>query len=176
MLGAPKEYIDQTLREYVKKLKDEGKSIVSERYEEAIPQDKLFSNFVELELAFEKPAELLSFCFESMPSSVEIVEPEALAMASHDLTGLLCDLQARLHEVDMVYKTLNAKYAALNANATNVFFNFVKQVLAAGPKTHEELSKIVGVEEKELLPFLKEMMKNNAIRAEDGKFVLVLKA
>ncbi len=173
MLGAPKEYIDRTLRDYIAKIKGEGAQIVSEKYEEAIPQDKLFSNFAEIEILFDKPSQLLSFCFESMPSSIEILEPDALALASNDLTGFLCDLQARLHEADLIVKTLNAKNTTLNANATNVFFNFIKYALAAGSKSHEELANILGIGEKELLPFLKELLTNNKVKAEDGKYSLV---
>src|SRR3989344_1166139 len=84
MLGAPKEYIDKILRDYIAKIKNEGAKIVSERYEEAVQQDKLFSNFVEMEILFDKPSQLLSFCFESMPSSIEIIEPEALVLPSFE--------------------------------------------------------------------------------------------
>lgn len=173
MLGAPKEYIDKTLRDYIAKIKNEGAQIVAEKYEAAVPQDKLFSNFVEIEVLFDKPTQLLSFCFESMPSSIEIVEPDALALPGFELTGFLCDLQARLHEADMIVKTLNAKNTTLNTNLTNVFFNFIKFALSTGPKAHGELASILGVGEKELLPFLKELLTSNKIKAEDGKYLLV---
>ncbi len=172
MLGAPKEYIDKTLRDYVTKIKNEGAQIVNEKYEESLQQDKLFSNFVEIEILFDKPAQLLSFCFESMPSSIEIIEPDALALPGFELTGFLCDLQARLHEADMIVKTLNVKNSTLNSNSTNVFFNFIKFALSTGPKTHGELAGVVGVEEKALLPFLKELLTANKIKAENGKYLL----
>ena len=163
MLGAPKEYIERTLKDYIQKLKQEGAKITSEKYEEATPADKLFSTFAEIDINFNTPAQLLTFCFESMPSSIEILEPDAIALASNDLTDFLCDLQARLHEADMVVKTINARYSSLDVNATNIFYNFIKYALKTGPKTPKELSSILGISEKTVLPFLAELQRRNQV-------------
>ena len=120
MLGAPKEYIEKTLTDYIAKLKKDGIKIIKEEVEPAKKQNELFSTFVELDIEFEKLDDLMGFCFDSMPSSVEILEPEELKRTSTDLSNHLNDLQAKLHEVDMVVKTTRAQNAVLDKNAMNV--------------------------------------------------------
>lgn len=171
MLGAPKDYIEKTLRNYVQKLKNDGKAIIKEHYEEAAPQEGgMFATFCELELNFTKPKELITFCFESMPSSIEIIEPEALAISNHDLTNFLNDLQAHLHEADMIVKTLHAQQQHLDTNATHVFYNFITHILKNGPKTKDDLALIVGMPSKDLLPFLNQLIEKERIREENGTY------
>jgi len=172
MLGAPKGYIEKTLQEYMQKLKNEGARISAETYAEATAADKLFSTFVEFTITFDALHQLLTFCFESMPSSIEIFEPDALALPSNELTGFLCDLQARLHEADMIIKTSNAKYKSLDTNATNVFYNFIKYILKQGSKTPQELAGHLGLTEKEVLPFLAELQKREQVTFEDNLCIL----
>ena len=173
MLGAPKTYIEKTLQNYVQKLKKEGASISEETYAEATPTDKLFTTFAEFTIVFNNLNNLLTFCFESMPSSIEIIEPDALALPSNELTSFLCDLQARLHEADMVIKTINAKYKTLDTNATNVFYNFIKYLLQQGSKTPMELATLLGITEKEVLPFLAELQKKQQITFKDNSCVIL---
>ncbi len=173
MLGAPKGYIEKTLKDYVQKLKDEGANIREEVYAEATAADKLFTTFAEFTITFGALNELLTFCFESMPSSIEIIEPDALALPSSELTGFLCDLQARLHEADMIIKTANAKYKSLDVNATNVFYNFIKHALKQGSKTPQELALLLGITEKEVLPFLAELQKREQVKFENNTCMLV---
>ena len=95
MMGAPKEYIEKTLKDYIEKLKKDL-NIVKEDYEEAKEQGKMFSAFCELEIKFKDILELLDFCFEALPSSIEILSPENLSYKSNDFTDFLNDLQ--LHQ------------------------------------------------------------------------------
>ena len=92
MLGAPKEYIELTLKNYIEKLKKDGIKIIKETVEPAQKQNELFSTFVELDIEFEKMEELFGFCFDSMPSSVEILEPEELQITAGELSDHLNDL------------------------------------------------------------------------------------
>src|SRR3989338_5648551 len=164
ILGAPKEYIEQTLKEYVAKLKKEGVEIKKEKFEEAKPADKLFSTFAEIEAQFQDINDLLSFCFEALPSSVEIIEPLELKINAPQLTGFLNDLQARLHEADLIIKSTEAHNKILDLNATAVFNNFVTHLLKQGPKTEQELAEETGTTAKELKPFLKKLEQNNKIK------------
>lgn len=163
MLGAPKDYIEQTMKNYVAKLKKEGITITKEHYEEAQPADKLFSTFAELEITFKHLQELLSFCFAALPSSVEILEPATLTLSAPTLTGFLNDLQARLHDADMIIKSVRAQSKILDNNATAVFQNFIINLVKQQPQTKETLSTIVGVEQKELEPFLKKLIETKKI-------------
>lgn len=168
ILGTPKEYIEQTLKDYVAKLKKDGIHIKKEKFEEAKPADKLFTTFAEIEVQLKDMNELLSFCFEALPSSVEIIEPLELTIKAPQLTGFLNDLQARLHETDLIIKSIEAHGKILDTNATAVFNNFVTHLLKQGPKTEHELAEQTGTTAKELKPFLKKLEQNNKIKF-DGK-------
>lgn len=168
MLGGPKEYIEQTLRDYVQKLK-KNLEIINEDYEEAKPQGKMFSTFVELEVKFKDMLQLLDFCFEALPSSVEILSPNELNFKSNDLTDFLNDLQGRLHEADMVVKSVRAQNKILDRNATAVLQNFIKY-LSKEPKTAEEISPFIGLEPKEVKAFADNLVKKGVIQEQNGKY------
>lgn len=168
MLGGPKEYIETTLKEYITKLKKDI-NIITEVYEEAKPQGKLFSTFAELEIKFTDMLQLIDFCFEALPSSVEILGPEELQLKSNDLTDFLNDLQARLHEADMVVKSVRAQNKVLDFNATAVLQNFIKY-LVKEPKTPEEISPFIGLSPENVTAFADKLIEKGVIKKENGKY------
>lgn len=172
MLGAPKEYIEQTMKNYVTKIKQEGIQVKKENYADAQPSDKLFTTFAELEIEFKKLDELLAFCFEALPSSVEIVEPMKLDINAQELTGFLNDLQARLHEADMIIKTSRAQNKILDTNTTAVFHNFITHVLKQGRKTTEEIAQATGTTTKDIQPFLTKLEESKKIKKEGETYTI----
>lgn len=170
MMGAPKEYIEKTLTDYLEKLKKDGIKIKQEIVEKAKEQGELFSTFAELDIEFDKMEDLFGFCFDSMPSSVEILEPEELQVSANDFSNYLNDLQAKLHEVDMVVKTTRAQNAVLDKNAMNVFKNFIKYLCKDGMTT-AEMAKIVGIEERQLQKFVDILLKEEKIKKEGDKYI-----
>lgn len=175
MLGAPKEHIEQTLKEYVTKLKEEGKKVNSEIYTPAEQKGKFFSTFVEIELDFEKMEHVLDFCFDSMPSSIEIMSPEKLHFDSSLLTGFLNDFQAKIHQVDSLIKDTSAKQQLLDNNAVNILHNFVYHLLNESEKTIEQISKKIGISEKETKSFLQVMIEKGLIIENGNKYSLTPK-
>lgn len=175
MLGAPKEHIEKTMKDYVEKLKNDKLNIVSEIYNDAVPSQGLFSTFVELEIYFDNLADLLSFCFDSMPSSVEIISPETLAFPSSILSGFLNDLQARIHDNDMIVKTLRVRNKLVEDNSLTIFNNFIRYQLIQGAKSISELSGNLGVEPDKLRPFIDSLINTKKIKEEDNKFLLIKK-
>ncbi len=163
MLGAPKMHVESTLKNYVKKLKEDELEILNEHYEEAKQQEKLFSAFAELDIKFKSLSHLLDFCLDAMPSSIEIIEPEELKLPSRDFTNFLNDFQARLHEVDMLIKSAAAQKRVLDTNAVNIFNNFILYILKQGPKKIGEISTLLGINEGGLKPFLKKLIENNTV-------------
>src|SRR3989344_1311774 len=88
VLGKPKEHIENTLREYVKNIKASQKYKVKvEDFAPAKQQEKqeLWAAFVELELETETMANLLNFCFDFMPSVIEIIEPREIVVQDVEL-------------------------------------------------------------------------------------------
>ncbi|MEM4254293.1 MAG: hypothetical protein QXR48_02825 [Candidatus Woesearchaeota archaeon] len=171
MLGAPKEHIEKTMRDYVEKLKKE-QTILKSDIAEAVPEQegKVFGTHAELEIKFKDLAELLDFCFESMPSSVEVVEPGELSIPLNKLNGFLNDLQARLHEADAIIKAGKIKQQILDANATNVFRRFLIAMVEHGHKTASEMSHYVGVHPAKLEPFLNKLVEEKKLKKEGDTY------
>ena len=57
---------------------------------------------------------LIGFCFDFMPSSIEILEPNNLSMEIQEIGDLLNDLLARLHKYDMALKSIRAQNIILS--------------------------------------------------------------
>jgi len=171
MLGAPKEHIEKTLKDYVEKLKqDKEMKILKEELAPAKEQKKLFSTFAELEILFSNSQKLVDFCFDAMPSSVEIIRPEKIIVDSSSFTDTLNDMQAKLHNNDMIIKTLRAKSALLDKNAKAVLRNFIYFLIKDEPRPIEYLSEEMGIGAKQLRPFLDELIKAGNIAEKEGKY------
>ncbi len=171
MLGGPKEHIDSTMKKYVQKLKaDKDLKISREEIAESTPQGKLFSAFAELDIWFNSPVKLIDFCFDSMPSSVEIIEPDKINFSAGLLSDTLNDLQAKIHRNDMIIKTLRAKNLLLDRNGKNVLKNFVVYQVKEGDKSLDELARNLGMQPEGLKPFLDEMVSESKISEKEGKY------
>ncbi|MEK6822681.1 MAG: hypothetical protein AABY13_02535 [Nanoarchaeota archaeon] len=171
MLGSPKEHLMKTLQDYINALKErKDLTVLSQDIAEAAERDKLFSTFTELEINFKSVEKLLDFCFESMPSSVEIIEPDELILHAGAFSDLLNDLQARLHQVDMSMKQLSAQSAIIDKNAMGVLHNFIKFLTKEGGKTSEELAPTVGIKKAQLEVFLESMVEMGHMTLRDGKY------
>lgn len=170
MVGTPKEYLQETVKSYVDDLKENGLVIEKEVYAEPEDKGQLFSTFMELDIRFKDFEELLSFCFDSMPSSVEIIEPEHVEVDLKVLTDFLNDLQSKLHQIDMLVKTTRAQKEILDRNALTVFQNFIAFILKQNPLALAELSKPMGVAEKDLKPFLDRMIEQGKIKEANGVY------
>ncbi|MFH0752375.1 MAG: hypothetical protein V1914_02130 [archaeon] len=112
VLGSPKEHVEETIKQVIKKLEEEKniKLISQKTYETEQQEDsKLWSTFSEIEFQSENIKKLMDLCFDYMPSSVEIIEPAGMELDSSDVAELLNDLLAKLHRYDMVLKNLHAQ-------------------------------------------------------------------
>ena len=173
VLGKPKEHVENAIREYVEHIKQDSELVIlSEDYSEIKEQGKLWSKFVELDLVVKGTLKLISFCFEYMPSSLEILKPEHLIMTNPELSNFLNDLQARLHGVDMIVKQLKAENDFLRQNMNAVLHNVILICLKVSKLTLEQLSQVTGVERKELEIFLEKLLKENKIKKENDLYCL----
>lgn len=174
VLGKPKEHVENSLKEYIEHIKEDSELVIlNEDYSGIKEQGKLWSKFVELELVIKGTAKLISFCFEYMPSSMEVVKPEHLIMTNPELSNFLNDLQARLHSVDMAVKNLKAENDFLKHNMNAVLHNAIMICLKVSKLSLEQLSHITGVDKKELEIFVDKMIKENKIRKENDMYSLV---
>ena len=171
VLGKPKEHVENALKEYIEHIKQDSELVIlNEEYSEINEQGKLWSKFVELDLVIKGTKKLISFCFEYMPSSIEVVKPEHLVMTNPELSNFLNDLQARLHSVDMVVKQMKAENDFLRLNMNAIISNAVIITLKISSLSLEQLSKVTGIHQKELQTFLEKLIKDNKVKKENDVY------
>lgn len=173
VLGKPKEHVEDSIKQYVDHIKQDSELVVlNEDYSEVKEQGKLWSKFVELDLVIKGTSKLISFCFEYMPSSLEVIKPERFALTNAELSNFLNDLQARLHNVDMIVKQLKAESDFLKHNMNAVLHNAILVCLKVSKLNLEQLSQVTGVDKKELESFVEKLIKENKIKKEDKLYTL----
>lgn len=169
ILGKPKEHVEETLKGYVRDIKKDGDLVVlKEDYAEATEQGNLWAEFVELDLVVKGLPKLISFCFEYMPSSIEIMKPEEFRLLNSEMAGFLNDLQGRLHNVDMLAKQLKFQNDFLRRNMNAMLHNIVMITLKGRSLGVEQLAAATGTDRGELDKFIERMIKENKIKREDG--------
>ena len=174
MLGNPKEHLLETIKAYVEKLKQEKDlTVISEHYEEPVEKDDLFSTFVEIEIKFKKLEKLMWFCYDYMPASVEVVEPEETVYTANEITSFSNEILTKLHTLDMLYKKLKVENEILKKNTIVLVKNFIKIELSNGSKTGEELEQNLGVPRQQLEFFLEQLMQEGKVRRSDDKYSIL---
>lgn len=112
ILGSPKEHVENTMQLVADKVK-EGFSLLSCEIYDAEEINGLWSSFADVEVNFKDIDQLIMFCFDFLPSSVEIIEPMNFNVKCTEMSNLINDLLARLHKYDMVVKQLNMENTIL---------------------------------------------------------------
>ncbi len=130
IVGAPVEHVKETMEKVsnlIKENKDYDiiKKETSEPKENEFPHPskkdekvKVFSTFTEFEISFKNYDALTNFCFEFMPSSVEVLEPMELKIDAQEVNNTLNDILARLHhqsKIIMEYSALKKRIQAVAA-------------------------------------------------------------
>ncbi len=173
ILGKPKEHVEKALRVVIGKIKEQkGIKIVEEKLFNAEKQEEMFSTFAELGILFENMETLVGFCFDFMPSSVEILDPEKLSFKSNNFAGLINDLLARLHQINLKVVQNNSEKKLLKKNMLNMLKNTVVILLSIKTMPLEQLSKSSGIIEKDLKPLLDSMVKEKTIDLKEGVYSL----
>ncbi|HIH11784.1 TPA: hypothetical protein HA241_06345 [Candidatus Woesearchaeota archaeon] len=178
VLGKPKEHVDKSLKQYIAALRqDPHFKLLREEYADLKKHDDsdLWAAFAELEVETPALKHVIVFCFEYMPSMIEIIEPVALTVKDVDLSQFFNDLQARLHNVDMVAKELKAENDLIKQNTGALLQNYVLVVLGDQKLTSAQLSKLTGVEIDRLEDFLDKIIDAGKIDLEKGKYFRVKK-
>ena len=173
VVGKPREHVEETLNLINEQL--QHKKGIKIRHQETFKPkevDNLFSAFMELELQFESAPLLTAFCIEYMPSSIEIIEPLELDFSSAQLSNLLNDLLARLHQINLSVANKNAENQILRKNAEGLLKNIILLSLTK-PKKIEEISKDIGIRPKELRPILEPFVKTGKIKKEKEIYSLI---
>ena len=130
ILGKPKEHVEETLKGYVSGIKkDRDLVVLGEDYADATEQGNMWAKFVELDLVVKGLPKLIGFCFEYMPSSIEILKPDKFLIEQGEMSGFLNDLQGRLHTVDMIAKQLKSENQFIKRNLNKSLTNNIVLLL-----------------------------------------------
>lgn len=173
VLGKPREHVESTIRKYTEKIgSDQELIILKKEFADSKEQGDLWSTFVELEMVVKGIPKLIGFCFDYMPSSIDILKPEELQITSKNLADLMNDLQARLHGLDMMVKKTDNENTFLKRNMNNIVKNLILVSLTKAALDKEKLSKVTGIKEAELEIFLKELAEEGVIKETEGKYTL----
>lgn len=175
VLGKPKEHVEKTIKLLVEKVKEDPEiSILNEKYAEIKSESKtMFSTYVELEMVIKGITTLTGFCFDFMPSSIEIEKPEQLTVKNRDISNIFNDMQAKLHNVDMVAKTLKAERDILKRNLNTMISNIITILIKMDRNTIEDLSKFTGIDKEELEGHMQKLTKEGKIKKEEDTYQLV---
>ena len=115
VVGYPKDHVEENLKLILDKVFDDKSfQITRKEVMPAKPVKELFSAFSEMEITFKDITQLVGFCVDYLPSSVEIYEPERMEFKAFSLSGLLNDMLARFHQYEMVTRTIHAQNLILN--------------------------------------------------------------
>ena len=175
IVGKPKEHVEKTLKQYIEHIKkSEDLEVLKQDFAEAKKVEgedqELFAAFVELELLTKNIPVLIGFCFDYMPSSIDIIEPKEIKFKEAELSNIMNDLQGKLHKLDMGAKQLNNENEFLKKNAYFLATNLVSILLRGGATKLEELSRLSGMSEKDMKEFLEKLIKQKFIEKEGDSY------
>jgi hypothetical protein len=175
VLGKPREHVEKTIKMLVDRVKQSpNTTVLSEKFAEIRQEGKtMFSTFVELDMVIKGFTALTGFCFDFMPSSIEIEKPELLTVKNRDISHIFNDLQSKLHDVDMVAKTLRVERDFLKRNLNTMIGNIITILIKLNKNTLEQLSRFTGINEKELEEHLEKLKKDGKIKKEGETYQLV---
>jgi len=106
--GSPKEHIEEIMKQLVSKIMEEKKVLKYDIFE-AQERGKLFFTFTEMDMEFSGIEELIGFCMDYLPSSVEILDENSIEIKRDEFENVVNDLLAKLHQNDMALKNLKAE-------------------------------------------------------------------
>ncbi len=106
--GSPKEHIEGVMKQLVSKIMEEKKILKYDLFE-AQEREKMFFTFTEVDIEFQNTEELLGFCMDYLPSSVEILDENSIEIKREEFENIVNDLLAKLHQNDMTLKNLKAE-------------------------------------------------------------------
>jgi hypothetical protein len=176
LAGKPKEHIEKTLLGIIDKIKENKDiDIINQDIAEAKEiekQEGFFSVFAELELLIRNMPILIGFCYDFMPSSVEIIAPEEMNLKVNELNSFLNDLQAKLHRSDNMTKQLSMENQFLKNNVNKLLKNIITILLLKNGRSCEDLAKVVGMKPEDLQKFLDHMIEEKKLRKEEDKYFL----
>jgi hypothetical protein len=176
VLGRPAEHVESSLQGYIEKIKKDEKYEVLQQGSAEIKKREdqdLWAKFAELEVKTKEWEEVTRFCFDYMPSIIEIVSPKEITFKGKDLSMFLNDMQAKLHQVDMVAKQMRIEHEHMKKNTRKLLKNYITVALGKRELSAQELSAVTGIDKDMLADFLDTLIDEGKIDLNKDKYCLV---
>lgn len=174
VVGKPKEHVEESLKIAITRIKEQKNIILKEGdLYDAEEKDGLWCTFSELELLFKDINSLVGFCFDYVPSSIEILEPKDLKFDTNELSNLINDFLSKLHQIGVGMKKINAENQILEKNGTMLLRNLMVISLREKSRTLEELSDFLAIKPDQLQPFIDVMLHAKIIKKEGEVYKLI---
>tara|TARA_Y100000310_G_scaffold89923_1_gene87085 strand:+ start:44900 stop:45487 length:588 start_codon:yes stop_codon:yes gene_type:complete len=170
VVGKPRKHVEESLKKYVENLgNDKLFEITGSNFAKIKKQDEqeMWAGFAEVDIKTAKIEDLTYFCFQYMPSMIEIIEPKEFVLNDGMFTNYLNDLQAKLHHVDMIAKSVKMENDALRRNGGRLLKNYVVVLLNNENMAVEKLSGLTGVPIDQLADFLDQLIDESRIDLKD---------
>ena len=115
VLGFPEEHVREVTEKVIENLKkEEGINIIKEQINKTEKvKEKFFSCFVEVEMKIHDFNKLIGFCYNYMPSSLEILDAEKLTIPVRELTFGLNEMLDKFHQYNILTTNLTNKLKQL---------------------------------------------------------------
>lgn len=175
VLGKPREHVETALTGYIENLeKNKNFQITDKQFATAQQQEnsELWVTFVELEAKTSSVKHLTGFCFDYMPSMLEIITPEKIVFKDVEVSQYLNDLQAKLHHVDMVAKQVQTENNILQRSLGSLLKNYITLILTNQNLTSEQISNLTGVNQDKLEDFLDQLIDEGKVDLKEGIYIL----
>ncbi|MGV8141638.1 MAG: hypothetical protein ACP5NW_04325 [Candidatus Woesearchaeota archaeon] len=170
MAGNPKEHVENTLKGYIKTIKEDPDYIfMEEYYAPAEENEGVWSTFFESKVLVTNFEKLNVLCFNLGPASVEILQPEEMTLNDKRLTEIYNDFISKIHEVGIAMKNLAGENDLLKVNLNRSIRNCVFLALNE-PRSIEDISEKTGIDAEHLQPFIDAMLKEKSLVKDGEKY------
>lgn len=111
VLGKPESHVVEVINKVIEKLKTEkGVELLKHEISNAeLIKEQFYSIFAQVEVKIMTFSGLLNFCYDYLPSSIEILDTEKVAMSAREFSNGLNESLIKLHQYNLMVNNLIAK-------------------------------------------------------------------
>jgi putative ribosome biogenesis GTPase RsgA len=128
-----------------------------------------------MEMLMKDADALLSFCFDYMPSSVEILEPDRVTMKNSEFTDFINDMLSRNISLNTSVLEMGERVNYYIKNTAVLLRNFIIVLLSSRPMTLKQVSQYLGVKEDNTLKVIEVLIKEGKVKKKGEQYSAVEK-
>ena len=172
IVGRPEEYVKEAMTKQLETI-EKNFLIVTKEILETEKKEDFFSTFSEIELLFEKPKDLMAFCFDHLPSSIELLEQDNIHFSQMELTDFLNDMLTKMHVLNSGIQGIRSRNTFYIKNTAVLLRNFIVVLLSGKPLTSKQLIRYMGIKEKEVVEVLNVLIKEGKVKKKKDLYQII---